>query len=149
MISFVSASKISFDFMSSIDSYSDICYLGTDELIIFVSFPWMIWIDLPFLIYLCFLSMNDLSWSSFFDLSIYLSIFFTSLIFHSFQNCSLISSPNSGFSFYYVSSIWHFFLKRHFHRHACISTQKQERKSQAGGVYTAGDDLLARTPSTH
>ena len=35
-----------------IDSYSDICYLGTDELIIFVSFLWMIWVDLPFLIYL-------------------------------------------------------------------------------------------------
>ena len=33
-----------------IDSYSDICYLGTDELIIFVSFLWMIWVDLPFLI---------------------------------------------------------------------------------------------------
>ena len=67
-----------------------------------------------------------------------------------FQNCSfsLYFSPNSGFSLFYVSSIWHFFLKRHFHRHACISTQKQERKSQAGGVYTAGDDLLACT-STH
>ena len=38
MISFVSASKIAFDLMSSTDSYSDICYLGTDELIIFVSF---------------------------------------------------------------------------------------------------------------
>ena len=35
-----------------IDSYSDICYLGTDELIIFVSSLWMIWVDLPFLIYL-------------------------------------------------------------------------------------------------
>ena len=34
-----------------IDSYSDICYLGTDELIIFVSFLWMIWVDLPFFIY--------------------------------------------------------------------------------------------------
>ena len=34
-----------------IDSYSDICYLGTDELIIFVSFIWMICVDLPFLIY--------------------------------------------------------------------------------------------------
>ena len=33
-----------------IDSYSDICYFGTDELIIFVSFLWMIWVDLPFLI---------------------------------------------------------------------------------------------------
>ena len=30
MISFVSASKISFDFYRPIDSYSDICYLGTD-----------------------------------------------------------------------------------------------------------------------
>ena len=54
-----------------IDSYSDICYLGTDELIIFVSFLWMIWVYLPFLNYLlCFLSMNDLSRSSFFNLSI-------------------------------------------------------------------------------
>ena len=35
-----------------IDSYSDICYLGTDKLIIFVSFLWMIWVNLPFLIYL-------------------------------------------------------------------------------------------------
>ena len=35
-----------------LDSYSDICYLGTDELIMFVSFLWMIWVDLPFLIYL-------------------------------------------------------------------------------------------------
>ena len=35
-----------------IDSYSDICYLGTDDLIISVSFLWMIWVDLPFLIYL-------------------------------------------------------------------------------------------------
>ena len=33
-----------------IDSYSDICYLGTYELTIFVSFLWMIWVDLPFLI---------------------------------------------------------------------------------------------------
>ena len=33
-----------------LQSYSDICYLGTDELIIFVSFLWMIW--LPFVIYL-------------------------------------------------------------------------------------------------
>ena len=36
---------------------------------------------------------------------------------------SLIISPNSGFSFCYVSSMA-FFLKRHFRRHACISTQK-------------------------
>ena len=36
---------------------------------------------------------------------------------------SLIISPNSGFSFCYVSSMT-FFLKRHFRRHACISTQK-------------------------
>ena len=50
MISFVSASKISFDFCHPIDSYSDICYLGTDELINFVSFLWMIWVNLPFLI---------------------------------------------------------------------------------------------------
>ena len=50
----------------------------------------------------------------------YYYFFHTKIIF---QNCSfsLIFSPNSGFSFYYVSSIWHFFLKRHFHRHACIS----------------------------
>ena len=34
--------------------------------------------------------------------------------FHSFQNCifSLISSPNSSFSFNYVSSIWHFLKYR-------------------------------------
>ena len=39
MISFVSVSNNSFDFMSSeTPKYSDICYLGTDELIIFVSF---------------------------------------------------------------------------------------------------------------
>ena len=49
-----------------IDSYSDICYLGTDELIIFVSFLWMIWVDLPFLIYL----------------SIYLSIYRHSAPYH-------------------------------------------------------------------
>ena len=36
---------------------------------------------------------------------------------------SLIISPNSGFSFFYVSSMA-FFLKRRFRRHACISTQK-------------------------
>ena len=41
-----------FWFHVTLDSYSDICYLGTDELIIFVSFLWMIWVDLPFLIYL-------------------------------------------------------------------------------------------------
>ena len=46
-----------------IDSYSDICYLGTGELIIFASFLWMIWVDLPFLIYLSVY------------LSIYLSMF--------------------------------------------------------------------------
>ena len=40
-----------------IDSYSDICYLGTDELIIFVSFLWMIWVDLPFLIALFYSSI--------------------------------------------------------------------------------------------
>ena len=34
-----------------------------------------------------------------------------------------------------------------FLRIACISTQKYERRSQAGGVYTAGDILLPRTPS--
>ena len=83
-----------------IDSYSDICYLGTDELIIFVSFLWMIWVDLPFLIYL----------------SIYASRRFPG-------SFSLIISLNSGFSFCYVSSMA-FFLKRHFRRHACISTQK-------------------------
>ena len=31
-----------------IDSHFDICYLGTYELIIFVSFLWMIWVNLPF-----------------------------------------------------------------------------------------------------
>ena len=41
-----------------IDSYSDIFYLGTDELMIFVSF----------------IAMNDLSRSSIFDIYIYLSI---------------------------------------------------------------------------
>ena len=62
--------------------------------------------------HLCFLSMNDLSRSSFFDLSIYLSIYLSSIDMHA-------------------------------------SLHKSRRKSQAGGVYTAGDDLLARTPSTH
>ena len=33
-----------------IDSYSDICYLGTYDHIIFVSFLWMIWVNHPFLI---------------------------------------------------------------------------------------------------
>ena len=70
MISFVSASKISFDFMSP-DSCSDICYLGTDELIIFVSFLWMIWVDLAFLIYLSiYLKHNAWLWR---DLKLLLS----------------------------------------------------------------------------
>ena len=68
--------------------------------------------------HLCFLSMNDLSRSSFFW-SIYLSIFSRRFP----GSFSLIISPNSGFSFCYVSSMA-FFLKRHFRRHACISTQK-------------------------
>ena len=85
--------------------------------------------------HLCFLSMNDLSRSSFFDLS---TFFFSSFFFLLFYflyifiqygsrrfpgSFSLIISPNSGFSFCYVSSMA-FFLKRHFRRHACISTQK-------------------------
>ena len=71
MISFVSASKISFDFLSSYtDSYSDICYLGADELSIFVSFLWMIWVDLPFLMFMIWVDLPF--WSIY--ISIYLSI---------------------------------------------------------------------------
>ena len=55
----------------------------------------------------------------------------------------------SAVSFFLLPYACHFFLRRHLRQHACISTQKQERKSQAGGVYTAGYNLLACTPSTH
>ena len=82
--------------MSSIDSYSDICYLGTDELIIFVSFPWMIWVDLPFLIYL----------------SIYLSIFqlfgFTSKELKALvDECCLVQATTSG-STIFIKLSFHF-----------------------------------------
>ena len=149
-----------------IDSYSDICYLGTDELIIFVSFLWMIWVNLPFLIYrsiylqqntifsrahlvltnllitsllvlcfsrwfllflppnillischprllfwyllfryrwahhLCFLSMNDLSRSSFFDLSIYLTnLLLTSLLVLGFSDDFFCFCLKNSFDF--------------------------------------------------
>ena len=48
---------------------------------------------------------------------------FCMLFFRFPGSFSLIISPNSGFSFFYVSSMA-FFLKRHFRRHACILTQK-------------------------
>ena len=142
-----------FWFRVTLDSYSDICYLGTDELIIFVSFLWMIWVDLPFLIYrilsihccgvnlfggvpcthfsfcslcffiLCFAPFLSRSPPFFFIvlLIVFISIQYASCRFPG--SFSLIISPNSGFSFCYVSSMA-FFLKRHFRRHACISTQK-------------------------
>ena len=104
MISFVSASKISFDFLSS---YS----------LLF----WYLLFRYRWAHHLCFLSMNDLSRSSFFDLSIYLLFyFFFIFIQHASRrfpgSFSLIISPNSGFSFCYVSSMA-FFLKRHFRRY--------------------------------
>ena len=37
---------------------------------------------------------------------------------------SLIITPNSGFSFFLRRFYGIFFLKRHFRRNACISTQK-------------------------
>ena len=51
-----------------------------------------------------------------------------------FQNCSFsfYFSPNSGFSFLYVNSIWHFFLKRHFH----VFTQQETIYSRAHLVLT-------------
>ena len=107
-----------------IDSYSGICYLGTDELIIFVSFLWMIWVNLPFLIYLPI----SVVWTSMgvslahifllFFLCVFILYFAPSLTPPSFFNCflffisihyasrifpgifSLIISPNSGFSFF-------------------------------------------------
>ena len=57
-----------------IDSYSDICYLGIDELIIFVSFLWMIWVDLPFLIYLSIYSNSDIFYVGTDEFIIFISI---------------------------------------------------------------------------
>ena len=75
---------------------------------------------------LCFAPFLSRSPPLFFFLFFYFFIFVISIQYASRRfpgSFSLIISPNSGFSFCYVSSMA-FFLKRHFSRHACISTQK-------------------------
>ena len=68
--------------------------------------------------------MNDLSQSSFFDLSIYLK-------FYGFTKVYGILSEKA-----FPLTCIHFYIK-------------VGEKITGGGVYTAGYDLLARTPSTH
>ena len=82
---------------------------------LFVLYVFLFYVLLPF----------SLAPPSFF-LLFYFFIFVISIQYASRRfpgSFSLIISPNSGFSFCYVSSMT-FFLKRHFRRHACISTQK-------------------------
>ena len=130
MISFVSASKFSFDFMSP-DSYSDICYLGTDELIIFVSFLWMIWVDLPFLIYL----------------SIYLvltNLLITSLLVLCFSRWFLLFLPLKILLISYHSRLlfWYLLFRYRWAHHFCfLSMNDLSRSSFFWSIYLSTEIL--------
>ena len=90
------------------DSYSDICYLGTDELIIFVSFLWMIWVDLPFLTYLSIY----LSFVFCFVLFVPLILYLLNIFLFSFRYQNNIFRIAVSVYFFSLNSSFSFFLRK-------------------------------------
>ena len=110
------------------------------------NFSWKVWRNQNGHIWLCtvlsVLAQRFIIFFLFFIvLFFYISIQYGSCRFPG--SFSLIISPNSSFSFCYISSMA-FFLKRHFRRHACISTQSR-RENHRRVVFTQQDTIYSRT----
>ena len=114
-----------------IDSYSDICYLGTDELIIFVSFLWMIWVHLPFLIYLfiyLFYSHAHLKLTN---------LLITSLLVLCFSQWFLLSLPPKILliSCHPRLLFWYFLFRYRWAHHLCFLSMNDLSQSSFFNYY--------------
>ena len=127
-----------------VDAYQSIVVVWTS---LVVPPPFFLFV-MCFIFYLLILFSLSLPLFFFFLLHIFVQYIYvsTSSIYIFYNAVSVFLCKISAVSFFFFLGI-SFWKDISVDMHA--SLHKSKRESQVGGVYTAGDDLLARTPITH